>query len=105
LQQKEPMTEYGYQKLSDELNTLKTIERPDVVKAIEEALEHGDLKENAEYHAAKEKQRMIDARLHELTDLISMAQIVDPSELQHSRVSFGSTVAICDGLRFASWFV
>ena len=96
MQQKEPMTEYGYQKLSDELNTLKTIERPDVVKAIEEALEHGDLKENAEYHAAKEKQRMIDARLHELTDLISMAQIVDPSELQHSRVSFGSTVAICD---------
>lgn len=96
LEKKEPMTEFGYKRLSDELNTLKTIERPAVVKAIEEALEHGDLKENAEYHAAKEKQRMIDARLHELTDIISVAQIVDPAQLQHSRVSFGSTVLLLD---------
>ena len=96
MQQKEPMTEYGYKRLSSELNDLKTVERPAVVKAIEEALEHGDLKENAEYHAAKEKQRMIDARLHELTDIISIAQIVDPSELQHTRISFGSTVSLLD---------
>jgi len=96
LEQKEPMTEYGYKRLSDELSNLKTVERPAVVVAIEEALEHGDLKENAEYHAAKEKQRMIDARLHELTDIISIAQIVDPSQLQHSRISFGSTVVLLD---------
>lgn len=90
------MTEYGYKRLSSELNNLKTVERPAVVVAIEEALEHGDLKENAEYHAAKEKQRMIDSRLHELTDIISIAQIVDPSQLQHSRISFGSTVVLLD---------
>ncbi len=96
MQQKEPMTEYGYKRLSSELNNLKTVERPAVVIAIEEALEHGDLKENAEYHAAKEKQRMIDSRLHELTDIISIAQIVDPSQLQHSRISFGSTVVLLD---------
>ncbi len=96
MQQKEPMTEYGYKRLSSELNNLKTVERPAVVVAIEEALEHGDLKENAEYHAAKEKQRMIDSRLHELTDIISIAQIVDPSQLQHSRISFGSTVVLLD---------
>ena len=90
------MTKFGYEKLSNELNHLKTVERPAIVKAIEEAVELGDLKENAEYHAAKERQGQIDARLHELTDLISSARIVDPSELEHARVSFGSTVMLCD---------
>ena len=96
MEQKEPMTKFGYEKLSAEMNYLKNTERPEVVKEIEVALEHGDLKENAEYHAAKEKQRLIDARLNELSDLLSSAQIVDPSELQHARVSFGSTVVLCD---------
>lgn len=96
MQTSEPMTKFGYEKLSYELNHLKTVERPQIVKAIEEAVELGDLKENAEYHSAKERQAQIDARLHELTDLISNAQIVDPSELEHARVSFGSTVVLCD---------
>ncbi len=94
--QAEPMTTFGYEKLSSELNHLKTVERPAVVKAIEEAAELGDLKENAEYHAAKEQQGKIDDRLNDLTDLIGRAQIVDPSVLEHSRISFGSTVVLCD---------
>ncbi len=94
--QAEPMTKFGYERLSSELNYIKTVERPAVVKAIEEAVELGDLKENAEYHAAKEQQRNIDGRLNDLTDLIGRAQIVDPSELEHVRISFGSTVVLCD---------
>ncbi len=94
--QAEPMTKFGYERLSSELNHLKTVERPAVVKAIEEAVELGDLKENAEYHAAKELQGKIDERLNDLTDLLGRAQIVDPSELEHSRISFGSTVVLCD---------
>jgi transcription elongation factor GreA len=90
------MTKFGYERLSSEFNHLKTVERPAIVKAIEEAVELGDLKENAEYHAAKERQGHIDARLHELSDLIANARIVDPSELEHARVSFGSTVVLCD---------
>ena len=94
--QKEPMLRETYVRLSEELEQLKTHERGKIAKVIDEARELGDLKENAEYHAAKEKQRMIDARLHELTDIISIAQIVDPSELQHTRISFGSTVSLLD---------
>ncbi len=93
-EQKEPMTKFGYAKLSDELNHLKLVERPLIVKEIESALEHGDLKENAEYHAAKEKQRFTDGRMMELADVLGRAQIVDPSTLAHSRVSFGSTVVL-----------
>jgi transcription elongation factor GreA len=92
--QKEPMTKFGYAKLSNELNYLKTTERPYIVKEIELALEHGDLKENAEYHAAKEKQRLIDSRMTELADILSRAQIVDPSTLAHAKISFGSTVVL-----------
>ena len=90
------MTKFGYGRLSSEFNHLKTVERPAIVKAIEEAVELGDLKENAEYHAAKERQGQIDARLNELSDMIANARIVDPSELEHARVSFGSTVVLCD---------
>ena len=92
----EPMTIYGYEKLQAEVKDLKEVKRPGVVKAIEEALEHGDLKENAEYHAAKEQQKNIDNRLAELQDILGNAQIVDPSELAHSKVSFGSTVVMTD---------
>jgi len=92
----EPMTKYGYEKLQAEMTNLKMVERPRTVKDIEEALEHGDLKENAEYHAAKEKQRLIDGRKIELAEMISNAQIVDPSVLEHAKVSFGSTVTLSD---------
>ncbi|WP_428738005.1 transcription elongation factor GreA [Sulfurimonas sp.] len=92
----EPMTIFGYEKLQAEVKDLKEVKRPGVVKAIEEALEHGDLKENAEYHAAKEMQKNIDNRLAELQELLGNAQIVDPSELEHARVSFGSTVVMTD---------
>jgi transcription elongation factor GreA len=92
----EPMTIFGYNKLQAEVKDLKEVKRPGVVKAIEEALEHGDLKENSEYHAAKEQQRNIDFRLGELADILGNAQIVDPSELAHSKVSFGSTVVLED---------
>ncbi len=92
----EPMTLYGYEKLQAEVRELRDVRRPAVVKAIEEALEHGDLKENAEYHAAKEQQKQIDQRLAELAEIIGNAKIVDPSELEHSKVSFGSTVTLED---------
>ncbi len=92
----EPMTLFGYEKLQVELKNLKEIKRPQTVKDIEEALEHGDLKENAEYHAAKEQQRLIDGRLIELAELLGCAKIIDPSELEHTRISFGSTIVLCD---------
>ena len=92
----EPMTLHGYEKLQAEVKELKEVKRPAVVKAIEEALEHGDLKENAEYHAAKEQQKNIDNRLAELQEVLGNAQIVDPSELAHEKVSFGSTIVMTD---------
>lgn len=92
----EPMTLFGYKKLQAEVKYLKDVKRPQIVKDIEEALEHGDLKENAEYHAAKEQQRLTDDRIAELAALIGSSKIVDPSELEHSRVSFGSTVIMSD---------
>ena len=94
MQNIEPMTLFGYEKLQAEVKDLKEVKRPGVVKAIEEALEHGDLKENAEYHAAKEMQKNIDNRLAELQEILGNSQIVDPSELEHSKVSFGSTVVM-----------
>ncbi len=96
MSQPQPMTKFGYEKLQAELNHLKQVERPAIVKAIEEAVALGDLKENAEYHAAKERQGQIDDRIQELSELLGNAQIVDPSTLEHSRVSFGSTVVLCD---------
>ena len=94
MQKIEPMTLFGYEKLQAEVKELKEVERPGVVKAIEEALEHGDLKENAEYHAAKEQQKNIDNRLGELQEILGSSQIVDPSELAHTKISFGSTVVM-----------
>jgi transcription elongation factor GreA len=96
MQEVQPMTLFGYNKLQAEVKDLKEVKRPGVVKAIEEALEHGDLKENAEYHAAKESQKNIDNRLAELAEILGNSQIVDPSELEHARISFGSTVVMTD---------
>lgn len=96
MQNIEPMTLFGYNKLQAEVKDLKEVKRPACVKAIEEALEHGDLKENAEYHAAKELQKNIDNRLAELASMLGNAQIVDPSDLEHAKVSFGSTVVLSD---------
>jgi transcription elongation factor GreA len=94
--QKEPMLKATYKKLSEELEHLKSVERGAIAKVIDEARELGDLKENAEYHAAKDKQGLMEARIAELTDLVGRAQIVDPSTLAHKRVSFGSTVELTD---------
>ncbi len=93
---KEPMTARGYEKLSKQFEYMKNTERPQIVKEIEIAAEHGDFKENAEYHAAKEKQRLIDEQLNNLSDILGKAQIIDPSTLAHERVSFGSCVELCD---------
>jgi transcription elongation factor GreA len=94
--QKEPLTPYGYEKMTGEMEHLKNVERPAIIKEVEIAREHGDLKENAEYHAAREKQRFADARLMELQSMIANAQIIDPATLPHERVSFGSTVVVED---------
>jgi transcription elongation factor GreA len=94
--QKIPMTPVGYQKLKDELTRLKKVDRPANIKAIEEARSHGDLSENAEYHAAKEKQSFIAGRIQELESKIAMANVVDTSKISHDHVSFGATVTLLD---------
>ena len=96
MQNIEPMTLFGYEKLQAEVKDLKNVQRPQCVKDIELALEHGDLKENAEYHAAKEMQKTIDNRLDALSVIIANAKIVDPSDLEHAKISFGSTIVMTD---------
>jgi transcription elongation factor GreA len=91
-----PMTAQGYQRLEAELKHLKTIERPEVIKAIAEARLHGDLSENAEYHAARERQSFIEGRLMELEDKIARAEVIDPAKLGGKTVKFGATVTLVD---------
>lgn len=94
--QKEPMTEKDYNLLTESLNELKLVIRPKILVAIEEARQLGDLKENAEYHAAKEDQANIEKKIAETEDMITRAVILDPSTLPHDKVSFGSTVKLID---------
>lgn len=89
------MTRAGYTALDAELKTLKSVERPAVIKAIAEAREHGDLSENAEYHAAREKQSFIEGRIKELESLLSLAEVIDPAKLSGT-IKFGATVALVD---------
>ena len=90
------MTGEGYATLDEELKRLKTRERPSVIAAISEARQHGDLSENAEYHAAKERQGWIEGRIAEIEDKIARAQIIDVSKLSGSQVKFGATVSLVD---------
>ena len=94
--EKLPMTAEGLNKLKNELENLKNTERPNIIKAIAEAREHGDLSENAEYHAAREKQSFIEGRISELENKISRADVIDTSALDNSKVVFGATVEITD---------
>lgn len=91
-----PITAEGFCVLEAELKKLKTVERPAVVSAIAEAREHGDLKENAEYHAAREKQSFIEGRIQELEAVISLAEVIDPSNLSGATIKFGATVHLVD---------
>ena len=90
----QPITIEGRKKLGQELHNLKMVERPQTVIEIDIARDHGDLKENAEYHAAREKLRFIEARMSELGDLYDSVREIDPSKFTHDRVMFGSTVTI-----------
>ncbi|WP_140985700.1 transcription elongation factor GreA [Asticcacaulis tiandongensis] len=94
--EKVPMTGAGYQALDDDLKRLKSVERPAVIAAIAEARSHGDLSENAEYHAAKERQGWIEGQIADIEDKISRAQVIDVSKLSGNQVKFGATVTVVD---------
>ena len=90
-----PLTRAGHTALNDELKQLKSVERPSVIRAIAEAREHGDLSENAEYHAARERQSFIEGRVKELEGILSLAEVVDPSKLSGT-IKFGAKVTLVD---------
>ena len=90
------MTAEGYTALDEELKRLKTVERPEVIGAISEARSHGDLSENAEYHAAKDRQGWIEGRIAEIEDRLARAQVIDVSKLSGAQVKFGATVTVVD---------
>lgn len=93
---KKPVTPEGYEQIQQELKHLISVERMQTIKDIEEARSHGDLKENAEYHAAKEKQSMIEAKIQKLNALIANAEVIDPQKIKSDRVLFGATVTYED---------
>jgi transcription elongation factor GreA len=90
------MTAPGLQRLEEELRTLKSVERPTVIRAIAEARSHGDLSENAEYHAARERQSFIEGRIAELEEIVSAVEVIDPSALSGEHVKFGAHVCVLD---------
>ena len=95
--EKEPITRQGLEKVKEELELLKNVKRPKIVEAIAEARAHGDLKENAEYHAAKEEQAKIESRIIGINDLIARANVIDITKLEKKdNVIFGSTVSLCN---------
>ena len=96
IMEKIPMTASGFKALEDELNRLKNVDRHDIIKAIAEARAHGDLSENAEYHAAKERQSFIEGRVMELEDQIGRAEVIDISKLSGTSIKFGATVTLVD---------
>jgi len=94
--QRIPLTPAGYQKLQEELERLMKVDRPKNIQAIAEARAHGDLSENAEYHAAKEQQSFICGRIDELKAKLAMADVIDPSKIKQSKVAFGAKVKVLD---------
>ncbi len=90
------MTAEGYNRLEEELRHLKSVERPAVIRAIAEARDHGDISENAEYHAARERQSFIEGRVAELEDKIARAEVIDVSKLSGKEIKFGATVTLLD---------
>ncbi len=93
---KVPMTKKGYERLTGELKNLKEDDRPAVIKAIAEAREHGDLSENAEYHAARERQSFIEGRIKELEGILGRADVIDPSKIAGDQIKFSATIEIVD---------
>ncbi|RJQ44207.1 MAG: transcription elongation factor GreA [Nitrospiraceae bacterium] len=93
---KYPMTPEGLKKLKEELDRLLKVDRPQNIKAIAEARAHGDLSENAEYHAAKERQSFLEGRIQELQSKIALAEVIDPSKITQSKVAFGAKVQVLD---------
>jgi transcription elongation factor GreA len=91
-----PITPNGYQKMQEELSRLLKVDRPKNIKDIAEARAHGDLSENAEYHAAKERQSFIEGRIQELKTKIALADVIDPAKITQSRTAFGATVKVLD---------
>ncbi len=94
--EKNPITPQGYQKLREELDNLLKVERPQTIAAIAEARSHGDLSENAEYHAAKERQSFIEGRIQEIQTRLALAQVIDPSKISQDKIAFGAKVKVLD---------
>ena len=94
--QKFPMTAPGLQRLEDELKTLKSVHRPAIIRSIAEARTHGDIAENAEYHAARERQSFIEGRIAELEEIISSVEVIDPSSISGDQIKFGAHVRVVD---------
>jgi len=92
-----PMTHKGYQRLMDDLKRLKGVERPKIVREVEEARDHGDISENAEFHAAKERHSLLEAQIRDIEDRLARAQVIEVSKLSGDKVVFGATVTLADG--------